>query len=51
MLDDRVEQIHTAADLLYGVAQTVQQDVAAGKMTVEEAKNEFRRIAHEHDVQ
>ncbi len=46
MLDDRVDQIHTAADLLYGVAQTVQQDVAAGKMTVEEAKNEFRRIAH-----
>jgi methyl-accepting chemotaxis protein len=33
MLDDRVAQLRTAADLLYGVAQSLPDDVAAGKMT------------------
>jgi methyl-accepting chemotaxis protein len=38
MLDDRVAQMRTAVDLLYGVAQSLQDDVAAGKMSVTEAK-------------
>jgi methyl-accepting chemotaxis protein len=43
MLDDRVAQMRTAVDLLYGVAQSLQEDVAAGKMTVAEAKEQFRQ--------
>ncbi|MBO4225137.1 methyl-accepting chemotaxis protein [Bradyrhizobium neotropicale] len=43
MLDDRVAQMRTAVDLLYGVAQSLQDDVAAGKMTVAEAKEQFRQ--------
>ncbi|MGX9424726.1 methyl-accepting chemotaxis protein [Bradyrhizobium sp. LeoA1S1] len=43
MLDDRVVQMRTAVDLLYGVAQSLQDEVAAGKMTVAEAKEQFRR--------
>src|SRR5215475_4275140 len=46
MLDDRVEQIHTAADTLYGLAQALQEDVAAGKMTVDQAKDRFRLTSH-----
>jgi len=42
MLDDRVAQMRTAVDLLYGVAQSLQDDVAAGKMSVAEAKEQFR---------
>jgi methyl-accepting chemotaxis protein len=45
MLEDRIEQIHTAADMAYGLAQALQGDVAAGKMTVDEAKNRFRYLA------
>jgi methyl-accepting chemotaxis protein len=43
MLDDRVAQMRTAVDLLYGVAQSLQEDVAAGKMTAAEAKEQFRQ--------
>ncbi|MCA6107244.1 methyl-accepting chemotaxis protein [Bradyrhizobium cenepequi] len=43
MLDDRVAQMRTAVDLLHGVAQSLQEDVAAGKMTVAEAKEQFRQ--------
>ncbi|MDI4239525.1 cache domain-containing protein, partial [Bradyrhizobium sp. Arg237L] len=43
MLDDRVAQMRTAVDLLYGVAQSLQDDVAAGKMTIAEAKEQFRQ--------
>ncbi|WP_028169225.1 cache domain-containing protein, partial [Bradyrhizobium elkanii] len=43
MLDDRVAQMRTAVDLLYGVAQSLQDEVAAGKMTVAEAKVQFRQ--------
>jgi methyl-accepting chemotaxis protein len=43
MLDDRVVQMRTAVDLLYGVAQSLQDEVAAGKMTVAEAKEQFRQ--------
>ncbi|CCE08958.1 conserved exported hypothetical protein [Bradyrhizobium sp. STM 3843] len=45
MLDDRVTQMHTAVDLLHGLAETLQTEVAAGKMTVDEAKTKFRYLA------
>jgi methyl-accepting chemotaxis protein len=43
MLADRTAQMRTAVDLLYGMAQTLQDEVVAGKMTQAEAKEEFRR--------
>lgn len=43
MMDDRVEQMRTAVDLLYGMAQSLQDEVAAGKMTLTEAKEQFRQ--------
>jgi methyl-accepting chemotaxis protein len=42
MLHDRVAQMRTAVDLLYGVAQSLQDDVTAGKMSIAEAKEQFR---------
>ena len=45
MLEDRIVQMHTAVDLVYGLAETLQKEVAAGQMTVEEAKNKFRYLA------
>ncbi|MGJ4939545.1 methyl-accepting chemotaxis protein [Bradyrhizobium sp. HKCCYLS1011] len=45
MLEDRVTQMHTAVDLLHGLAETLQTEVAAGKMTVDEAKTKFRYLA------
>jgi methyl-accepting chemotaxis protein len=45
MMDDRVLQMKTAVDLLHGLAQTFQDDVAAGKMTLDEAKLQFRQRA------
>lgn len=42
MLQDRVAQMRTAVDLMVGMAQTLQDAVAAGKMTLAEAKNQFR---------
>jgi methyl-accepting chemotaxis protein len=46
MQADRVEQMRTAVDMLYGVAQSLQDDVAAGKMTQAEAEAEFRKRGH-----
>jgi methyl-accepting chemotaxis protein len=46
MLADRVVQMRTAVDLLSGMAQTLQDEVAAGKMTLAEAQAEFRRRGH-----
>src|SRR5246127_4607870 len=46
MQTDRVAQMRTAVDLLYGVAQSLQDDVAAGKMTQDEAFAEFRKRGH-----
>ena len=42
MVEDRVAQLHTAVDLMVGMAQTLQDEVAAGKMTLAEAQNQFR---------
>jgi methyl-accepting chemotaxis protein len=43
MLADRVVQMHTAVDLMTGMAQTLQDEVTAGKMTLAEAQDEFRK--------
>jgi len=42
MVEDRVAQLHTAVDMMVGMAQTLQDEVAAGKMTLAGAQNQFR---------
>ncbi len=42
MLDDRVTQMRAAVDLLLGMAQSLQDEVTAGKMTLAEAQTQFR---------
>jgi methyl-accepting chemotaxis protein len=42
MLEDRIAQLRTAVDLTHGLAQSLQDDVAAGKMTLAEAQAQFR---------
>ncbi|MGY3649176.1 signal transduction histidine kinase [Bradyrhizobium sp. LM4.3] len=41
MMEDRVQQMKTAVDILYTLAQSVQDDVTAGKLTQAEAKAQF----------
>ena len=43
MMNDRVVQMRTAVDLLYGMAQSLQDEVAAGKLTLPEAQAQFRQ--------
>jgi methyl-accepting chemotaxis protein len=43
MLEDRVAQMRTAVDMMIGMAQTLQTEVASGKLTLPDAKAEFRR--------
>jgi methyl-accepting chemotaxis protein len=43
MMNDRIVQMHTAVDLLVGMAQTLQDEVAGGKMTLAEAQTQFRQ--------
>jgi methyl-accepting chemotaxis protein len=42
MLDDRVTQLRTAVDMVIGVAQSLQEQVSAGKLTLAEAELQFR---------
>jgi methyl-accepting chemotaxis protein len=42
MLEDRIAQMRTAVDMMIGMAQTLQTEVAAGKMTLTDAKTQFR---------
>jgi methyl-accepting chemotaxis protein len=42
MIEDRVAQMRTAVNMMIGMAQTLQDEVAAGKMSLAEAKNQFR---------
>jgi methyl-accepting chemotaxis protein len=42
MMDDRVAQLRTATDMLVGMAQTLQDEVTAGKLTLAEAQSQFR---------
>ncbi|UPK39960.1 cache domain-containing protein [Bradyrhizobium sp. 186] len=41
MLEDRVQQMRTAVDMLYNLAQSLEEDVGAGKLTQAEAKVQF----------
>ncbi len=43
MLEDRIAQLHAAADMIIGLAQTLQDEVTAGKMTLAEAQTQFRQ--------
>src|SRR4051795_2789101 len=43
MMEDRVQQMKTAVDMLYNLAQSVQDDVTAGKLTQAEAKVQFHQ--------
>ena len=43
MREDRIAQLHTGVDMLFGLAQTLQDEVTAGKMTVPEAQAQFRQ--------
>jgi methyl-accepting chemotaxis protein len=42
MLEDREAQMRTAVDMMVGMAQTLQIEVAAGKTTLADAKAQFR---------
>ncbi|MFK4383196.1 MULTISPECIES: methyl-accepting chemotaxis protein [unclassified Bradyrhizobium] len=43
MMEDRVQQMRTAVELLYNYAQALQDEVTAGKLTVAEAKSLFHQ--------
>jgi methyl-accepting chemotaxis protein len=43
MIEDRIGQLHAAVDMLIGLAQTLQDEVTAGKMTLAEAQTQFRQ--------
>ena len=47
MREDRIMQLHTAVDMLVGLAQTLQDEVTAGKMTLPEAQAQFRQRARQ----
>jgi methyl-accepting chemotaxis protein len=44
MMNDRIIQMHTAVDVLVGMAQTLQDEVTAGKITLAEAEIRFRQL-------
>jgi len=46
MIDDRVAQMREATELLMGLAQSLQDDVAAGKMTQADALAQLHQRAH-----
>jgi methyl-accepting chemotaxis protein len=43
MMEDRVQQMRTAVDLLHGMAQSLQNEVATGKMTLADAQAQFKQ--------
>jgi methyl-accepting chemotaxis protein len=45
MREDRIAQLHTGVDMLFGLAESLQDEVAAGKMTLPEAQAQFRQRA------
>jgi methyl-accepting chemotaxis protein len=45
MLEDRVAQLHMAVDMVVGMAQSLQDEVTAGKLTTAEAELQFRARA------
>ncbi|MEH2469093.1 methyl-accepting chemotaxis protein [Nitrobacteraceae bacterium AZCC 2161] len=45
MQQDRMEQLHTAVDMMVGMAETLQEEIAAGKITLADAQMQYRRRA------
>ncbi|WP_441241988.1 methyl-accepting chemotaxis protein [Tardiphaga sp. 768_D3_N2_1] len=45
MQQDRMEQLHTATDLMLGMAESLQEEVAAGKLSLADAQLQFRMRA------
>jgi len=43
MMEDRVQQMRTAVELLYNYAQSLQDEVTAGKLTLADAKAHFHQ--------
>jgi methyl-accepting chemotaxis protein len=43
MMEDRAQQMRTAVDLMYGLAQSLQDEVAAGKMSLADAQAQFKQ--------
>ncbi|MCJ9730725.1 methyl-accepting chemotaxis protein [Bradyrhizobium sp. PRIMUS42] len=43
MMEDRVQQMRTAVELLYNYAQSLQDEVSAGKLTLADAKAQFHQ--------
>jgi methyl-accepting chemotaxis protein len=46
MLTDRTQALRAVVDVAYGVAQTLQDDVVAGKLTRDQAQARFRDFVH-----
>jgi methyl-accepting chemotaxis protein len=47
MMNDRITQMRTAVEVLTGMAQSLQDEVASGKMTQAQALAEFRQRGHQ----
>src|ERR1700749_2736284 len=47
MMNDRIVQMRTAVELLSGVAQSLQDEIAAGKMNLAQAQDQFRARGHQ----
>jgi methyl-accepting chemotaxis protein len=45
MLQDRIEQLHSAVDMVMGLAQSLQEEVEAGKLSLADAQVQFRTRA------
>lgn len=45
MKQDRMEQLHAAVDMYVGMAETLQDEVAAGKISLADAQMQYRRRA------
>jgi methyl-accepting chemotaxis protein len=45
MQQDRMEQLHTAVDLMVGMADSMQEEITAGKITLADAQMRYRQLA------
>jgi methyl-accepting chemotaxis protein len=45
MKQDRMEQLHAAVDMMIGMAETLQEEITAGKITLADAQMQYRRRA------
>jgi methyl-accepting chemotaxis protein len=45
MQQDRMEQLHTGVDLMVGMAESMQEQISAGKLTLADAQMQYRQLA------